>query len=64
MTNVQDIAVIQSPKEKLDFVREIFSVHVVLKLFGSEPYFDYSDLNLIASDNLREVVTLADMVLK
>ncbi len=64
MTNVQDIAVIQSPKEKLDFVREIFSVHVVLKLFGSEPYFDYSDLNLIASDNLREVVKLADMVLK
>ena len=64
MTNVQDIAVIQSSKEKLDFVREIFSVHVVLKLFGSEPYFDYSNLNLIASDNLREVVTLADMVLK
>ena len=55
---------IETPKEKLEFVREVFSVHIVLKMFGEHTYFDYSDLNMIAADNLREVVMKADAVLK
>ena len=33
-------------------------------MFGSQPYFDYSDLNLIAADNLKEVILKVDEVLK
>lgn len=55
MTDATGLLRIETPKEKLDFVREIFSVHIVLKMFGEQTYFDYSELNMIAADNLREV---------
>jgi hypothetical protein len=64
MTDVATLSRIETPKEKVDFVREVFSVHLVMKMFASQPYFNYKDLNMIAADNLKEVVAKADAVLK
>ena len=64
MTDATGLLRIETPKEKLDFVREVFSVHILLKMFGEQAYFDYTELNMIAADNLREVVSKANEVLK
>ena len=55
MTDTTALLRITTPKEKLDFVREVFSVHLIIALFVNEKAFNYSGLNMIAADNLREV---------
>lgn len=53
---------ILTPKEKLDFVREIFSVHILIKKTAERVLG--SGKNLIAADNLREVWEKAEAVLQ
>jgi len=55
MTDTTALLRISTPKEKLDFVREIFSVHLIITLYVHENSFNFGKLNMIAADNLREV---------
>jgi len=57
MTKIATIELMQTPAERLKVIRDTFSVHIVLCFFNQNCRSAFKeDLNMIARDNLDEVV--------
>ena len=50
----------KTPEEQLPIIRQVFSVHTALRIFGSDELTNYKELSLLAGDNLREVIYKCD----
>lgn len=60
MATSKSMEVSQSSEDKLNIVRETFSIHIILAYLSGQSHFNKQNLNLIARDNLTEVVTKAN----
>jgi hypothetical protein len=50
----------QTDNDKLPIIRQVFAMHLAIRLFGSDDVTNYKMISLLAGDNLRELIYRCD----